>query len=193
MTNVFDLLGVVVLFVIVYCLNLSVGKSGVAGKLSAGFALFQTLVVFASAGGAMILLGGLVKNEAVSLFLAVFGLSGVLLLSGFMSFKYYQQRILAHPEEFYIQDGNVIFEKSYLFGGVVSYLGFGILANGIGLANTISVMIGDRHGVLYGLAIFAPIIIAIYLFAKYRKWIMQHIIKELSKQGKLIEKNTGQR
>ena len=164
MTNVFDLLGVVVLFVIVYCLNLSVGKSGVAGKLSTGFALFQTLVVFASAGGAMILLGDLVKNEAVSLFLAVFGLSGVLLLSGFMSFKYYQQRILAHPEEFYIQDGSVVFEKSYLFGGVVSYLGFGILAAGIGLANTISVVIGDRHGVLYGLAIFAPIIIAIYLF-----------------------------
>jgi len=192
MTNVFDLLGVVVLFVIVYCLNLSVGKSGVAGKLSTGFALFQTLVVFASAGGAMILLGGLVKNEAVSLFLAVFGLSGVLLLSGFMSFKYYQQRILAHPEEFYIQDGGVVFEKSYLFGGVVSYLGFGILAAGIGLANTISVVIGDRHGVLYGLAIFAPIIIAIYLFAKYRKWVMQHIIKELSKQGNLIEKNTGE-
>lgn len=192
MTNVFDLLGVVVLFVIVYCLNLSVGKSGVAGKLSTGFALFQTLVVFASAGGAMILLGDLVKNEAVSLFLAVFGLSGVLLLSGFMSFKYYQQRILAHPEEFYIQDGSVVFEKSYLFGGVVSYLGFGILAAGIGLANTISVVIGDRHGVLYGLAIFAPIIIAIYLFAKYRKWAMQYIIKELSEQGKLIEKNTGE-
>ena len=192
MTNVFDLLGVVVLFVIVYCLNLSVGKSGVAGKLSTGFALFQTLVVFASAGGAMILLGDLVKNEAVSLFLAVFGLSGVLLLSGFMSFKYYQQRILAHPEEFYIQDGSVVFEKSYLFGGVVSYLGFGILAAGIGLANTISVVIGDRHGVLYGLAIFAPIIIAIYLFAKYRKWVMQHIIKELGEQGKLIEKNTGE-
>ena len=153
MTNVFDLLGVIVLFVIVYCLNLSVGKSGVAGKLSTGFALFQTLVVFASAGGAIILLGDLVKNEAVSLFLAVFGLSGVLLLSGFMSFKYYQQRILAHPEEFYIQDGSVVFEKSYLFGGVVSYLGFGILAAGIGLANTISVVIGDRHGVLYGLAI----------------------------------------
>ncbi|AWZ38403.1 hypothetical protein [Ligilactobacillus murinus] len=192
MTNVFDLLGVIVLFVIVYCLNLSVGKSGVAGKLSTGFALFQTLVVFASAGGAMILLGDLVKNEAVSLFLAVFGLSGVLLLSGFMSFKYYQQRILAHPEEFYIQDGSVVFEKSYLFGGVVSYLGFGILAAGIGLANTISVVIGDRHGVLYGLAIFAPIIIAIYLFAKYRKWAMQYIIKELSEQGKLIEKNTGE-
>ncbi len=192
MTNVFDLLGVIVLFVIVYCLNLSVGKSGVAGKLSTGFALFQTLVVFASAGGAMILLGDLVKYEAVSLFLAVFGLSGVLLLSGFMSFKYYQQRILAHPEEFYIQDGSVVFEKSYLFGGVVSYLGFGILAAGIGLANTISVVIGDRHGVLYGLAIFAPIIIAIYLFAKYRKWAMQHIIKELSEQGKLIEKNTGE-
>ncbi|WET90093.1 hypothetical protein P2T63_03455 [Ligilactobacillus murinus] len=192
MTNVFDLLGVIVLFVIVYCLNLSVGKSGVAGKLSTGFALFQTLVVFASAGGAMILLGDLVKNEAVSLFLAVFGLSGVLLLSGFMSFKYYQQRILAHPEEFYIQDGSVVFEKSYLFGGVVSYLGFGILAAGIGLANTISVVIGDRHGVLYGLAIFAPIIIAIYLFAKYRKWVMQHIIKELGEQGKLIEKNTGE-
>ena len=192
MTNVFDLLGVIVLFVIVYCLNLSVGKSGVAGKLSTGFALFQTLVVFASAGGAIILLGDLVKNEAVSLFLAVFGLSGVLLLSGFMSFKYYQQRILAHPEEFYIQDGSVVFEKSYLFGGVVSYLGFGILAAGIGLANTISVVIGDRHGVLYGLAIFAPIIIAIYLFAKYRKWVMQHIIKELSEQGKLIEKNTGE-
>ena len=180
MANVFDLLGVAVLVVIVYWLNLSVGRSGVAGKLSTGFALFQTLVVFASAGGSMILLGDLVENEALSLFLAVLGLSGVLLLSGFMSFKYYQQRILAHPEEFYIQDGNVIFEKSYLFGGVVSYLGFGILANGIGLANTISVMIGDRHGVLYGLAIFAPIIIAIYLFAKYRKWTMQHIIKELS-------------
>ncbi len=74
MTNVFDLLGVIVLFVIVYCLNLSVGKSGVAGKLSTGFALFQTLVVFASAGGAMILLGDLVKNEAVSLFFSSFWL-----------------------------------------------------------------------------------------------------------------------
>ena len=192
MTNVFDLLGVIVLFVIVYCLNLSVGKSGVAGKLSTGFALFQTLVVFASAGGAIILLGDLVKNEAVSLFLAVFGLSGVLLLSGFMSFKYYEQRILAHPEEFYIQDGNVVFEKSYLFGGVVSYLGFGTLAAGIGLTNTISSVIGAHHGVLYGLATLAPIIIAIYLFAKYRKWVMQHIIKELGEQGKLIEKNTGE-
>jgi len=192
MTNVFDLLGVVVLVALVYWLNLAVGKSGVAGKLSAGFALFQTLVVFASAVGSMILLGNLVENETFSLFLAVLGLSGVLILSGFMSFKYYEQRILAHPEEFYIQDGNVVFEKSYLFGGVVSYLGFGILAAGIGLANTISVVIGDRHGVLYGLAIFAPIIIAIYLFAKYRKWVMQHIIKELGEQGKLIEKNTGE-
>ncbi len=192
MTNVFDLLGVVVLVVLVYWLNLSVGKSGVAGKLSAGFALFQTLVVFASAVGSMILLGNLVENETFSLFLAVLGLSGVLILSGFMSFKYYEQRILAHPEEFYIQDGNVVFEKSYLFGGVVSYLGFGILAAGIGLTNTISSVIGNHHGVLYGLATLAPILIAIYLFAKYRKWVMQHIIKELSEQGKLIEKNTGE-
>ena len=192
MTNVFDLLGVVVLVVLVYWLNLAVGKSGVAGKLSAGFALFQTLVVFASAVGSMILLGNLVENETFSLFLAVLGLSGILILSGFMSFKYYEQRILAHPEEFYIQDGNVVFEKSYLFGGVVSYLGFGILAAGIGLTNTISSVIGAHHGVLYGLATLAPIIIAIYLFAKYRKWVMQHIIKELSEQGKLIEKNTGE-
>lgn len=192
MTNVFDLLGVVMLVVLVYWLNLSVGKSGVAGKLSAGFALFQTLVVFASAVGSMILLGNLVENEIFSLFLAVLGLSGVLILSGFMSFKYYEQRILAHPEEFYIQDGNVVFEKSYLFGGVVSYLGFGILAAGIGLTNTISSVIGNHHGVLYGLTTLAPIIIAIYLFAKYRKWVMQHIIKELSEQGKLIEKNTGE-
>ncbi len=192
MTNVFDLLGVVVLVVLVYWLNLSVGKSGVAGKLSAGFALFQTLVVFASAVGSMILLGNLVENETFSLFLAVLGLSGILILSGFMSFKYYEQRILAHPEEFYIQDGNVVFEKSYLFGGVVSYLGFGILAAGIGLTNTISSVIGNHHGVLYGLATLAPILIAIYLFAKYRKWVMQHIIKELSEQGKLIEKNTGE-
>ncbi len=192
MTNVFDLLGVVVLVVLVYWLNLAVGKSGVAGKLSAGFALFQTLVVFASAVGSMILLGNLVENETFSLFLAVLGLSGVLILSGFMSFKYYEQRILAHPEEFYIQDGNVVFEKSYLFGGVVSYLGFGILAAGIGLTNTISSVIGNHHGVLYGLATLAPILIAIYLFAKYRKWVMQHIIKELSEQGKLIEKNTGE-
>ena len=192
MTNVFDLLGVVVLVALVYWLNLAVGKSGVAGKLSAGFALFQTLVVFASAVGSMILLGNLVENETFSLFLAVLGLSGVLILSGFMSFKYYEQRILAHPEEFYIQDGNVVFEKSYLFGGVVSYLGFGTLAAGIGLTNTISSVIGAHHGVLYGLATLAPIIIAIYLFAKYRKWAMQHIIKELSEQGKLIEKNTGE-
>ncbi len=192
MTNVFDLLGVVVLVVLVYWLNLAVGKSGVAGKLSAGFALFQTLVVFASAVGSMILLGNLVENETFSLFLAVLGLSGILILSGFMSFKYYEQRILAHPEEFYIQDGNVVFEKSYLFGGVVSYLGFGILAAGIGLTNTISSVIGNHHGVLYGLATLAPILIAIYLFAKYRKWVMQHIIKELSEQGKLIEKNTGE-
>ena len=140
----------------------------------------------------MILLGDLVENETLSLFLAVLGLSGILILSGFMSFKYYEQRILAHPEEFYIQDGNVVFEKSYLFGGVVSYLGFGILAAGIGLTNTISSVIGNHHGVLYGLATLAPIIIAIYLFAKYRKWVMQHIIKELSEQGKLIEKNTGE-
>ncbi len=192
MTNVFDLLGVVVLVVLVYWLNLAVGKSGVAGKLSAGFALFQTLVVFASAVGSMILLGNLVENETFSLFLAVLGLSGILILSGFMSFKYYEQRILAHPEEFYIQDGNVVFEKSYLFGGVVSYLGFGTLAAGIGLTNTISSVIGAHHGVLYGLATLAPILIAIYLFAKYRKWVMQHIIKELSEQGKLIEKNTGE-
>ena len=164
MTNVFDLLGVVVLVALVYWLNLAVGKSGVAGKLSAGFALFQTLVVFASAVGSMILLGNLVENETFSLFLAVLGLSGVLILSGFMSFKYYEQRILAHPEEFYIQDGNVVFEKSYLFGGVVSYLGFGTLAAGIGLTNTISSVIGAHHGVLYGLATLAPIIIAIYLF-----------------------------
>lgn len=192
MTNVFELLGVVVLVALVYWLNLAVGKSGVAGKLSAGFALFQTLVVFASAVGSMILLGNLVENETFSLFLAVLGLSGVLILSGFMSFKYYEQRNLAHPEEFYIQDGNVVFEKSYLFGGVVSYLGFGTLAAGIGLTNTISSVIGAHHGVLYGLATLAPIIIAIYLFAKYRKWVMQHIIKELGEQGKLIEKNTGE-
>lgn len=124
-------------------------------------------------------------------FFATIGLSGILLFSGFIILGYYCERLLAHPEEFFLQDEDVVFKKSYLFGGVVSFIGFGILLAGGGLANVVMNLVGDRQGVIYGLLALSPLLIAIFLFVKYRKWAMCYLLKELKEHGVLIEKNTS--
>ncbi|KRL83438.1 hypothetical protein [Ligilactobacillus apodemi] len=74
---------------------------------------------------------------------------------------------------------------------IVIWLCFGILLAGGGLANVVMNLVGDRRGVIYGLLALSPLLIAIFLFVKYRKWAMRYLLKELKEHGVLIEKNTS--
>lgn len=62
---------------------------------------------------------------------------------------------------------------------------YGLLAAGIGAMNIVMDIVEDKEGIIYGLAGLVPLVIAIWLIAKYSKWMFKYIVWVLRRKGLL--------
>mgnify|MGYP007016213397 CR=1 FL=1 len=113
------------------------------------------------------------------------GLSGPLIVSGLILIVFYRNRVVKHPDEVTVKGENLEINESYLLGGITSFMTYGLLAAGIGSINIVMDIVEDKEGAIYGLAGLVPLVVAIWLIAKYSKWMFKYIIWVLRRKGLL--------
>ena len=113
------------------------------------------------------------------------GLSGPLIVSGLILIVFYRCRVVKHPDEVIIKEGDLEINKSYLLGGVTSFMTYGLLTAGIGAMYIVMALVGDREGLLIASTVLIPLIVAIWLIAKYSKWMFKYIVWVLRRKGLL--------
>ncbi|MCI5942168.1 MAG: hypothetical protein MRZ40_06310 [Ligilactobacillus animalis] len=113
------------------------------------------------------------------------GLSGPLIVSGLILIMFYRNRVVKHPDEVTVKREDLGINKSSLLGGITSFMTYGLLAAGIGAMNVVMDIVEDKEGIIYGLAGLVPLVIAIWLIAKYRKWMFKYIVWVLRRKGVL--------
>ncbi len=152
---------------------LTLGVRGYSGKLNGLEAAFYGVVI----GGLAILDGAVLgqtmydKTEKVWGNLGtMLGLSGSLIVSGLILIVFYRNRVVKHPDEVTVKGEDLEINKSYLLGGITSFMTYGLLAAGIGAMNIVMDIVEDKEGIIYGLAGLVPLVIAIWLIAKYSKY-----------------------
>ena len=111
------------------------------------------------------------------------GLSGPLIVSGLILIMFYRNRVVKHPDEVTVKREDLGINKSSLLGGITSFMTYGLLAAGIGAMNVVMDIVEDKEGIIYGLAGLVPLVIAIWLIAKYRKWMFKYIVWVLRRKG----------
>ncbi len=167
---------------------LTLGVRGYSGKLNGLEAAFYGVVI----GGLAILDGAVLgqtmydKTEKVWGNLGtMLGLSGSLIVSGLILIVFYRNRVVKHPDEVTVKGEDLEINKSYLLGGITSFMTYGLLAAGIGAMNIVMDIVEDKEGIIYGLAGLVPLVIAIWLIAKYSKWMFKYIVWVLRRKGLL--------
>ncbi|WP_405257969.1 hypothetical protein SC851_04015 [Ligilactobacillus murinus] len=167
---------------------LTYGTRGYSGKLNGLEAAFYGVVI----GGLAILDGAVLgqtmydKTEKVWGNLGtMLGLSGPLIVSGLILIVFYRNRVVKHPDEVTVKGEDLEINKSYLLGGITSFMTYGLLAAGIGAMNIVMDIVEDKEGIIYGLAGLVPLVIAIWLIAKYSKWMFKYIVWVLRRKGLL--------
>ena len=167
---------------------LTLGVRGYSDKLNGLEAAFYSVVI----GGLAILDGAVLgqtmydKTEKVWGNLGtMLGLSGSLIVSGLILIVFYRNRVVKHPDEVTVKGEDLEINKSYLLGGITSFMTYGLLAAGIGAMNIVMDIVEDKEGIIYGLAGLVPLVIAIWLIAKYSKWMFKYIVWVLRRKGLL--------
>lgn len=167
---------------------LTLGVRGYSDKLNGLEAAFYSVVI----GGLAILNGAALgqtmydKTEKVWGNLGtMLGLSGSLIVSGLILIVFYRNRVVKHPDEVTVKGEDLEINKSYLLGGITSFMTYGLLAAGIGAMNIVMDIVEDKEGIIYGLAGLVPLVIAIWLIAKYSKWMFKYIVWVLRRKGLL--------
>ena len=167
---------------------LTYGTRGYSGKLNGLEAAFYGVVI----GGLAILDGAVLgqtmydKTEKVWGNLGtMLGLSGPLIVSGLILIMFYRNRVVKHPDEVTVKREDLEINKSSLLGGITSFMTYGLLAAGIGAMNVVMDIVEDKEGIIYGLAGLVPLVIAIWLIAKYSKWMFKYIVWVLRRKGLL--------
>ena len=167
---------------------LTYGVRGYSGKINGLEAIGYSMVI----GGLAILDGAVLgqtmydKTEKVWGNLGtMLGLSGPLIVSGLILIVFYRNRVVKHPDEVTVKGEDLEINKSYLLGGITSFMTYGLLAAGIGAMNIVMDIVEDKEGIIYGLAGLVPLVIAIWLIAKYSKWMFKYIVWVLRRKGLL--------
>ncbi|BDI02250.1 hypothetical protein [Ligilactobacillus murinus] len=167
---------------------LTFGTRGYSDKLNGLGAIGYSMVI-----GALAILDGAAlgqtmydKTEKVWGSLGtMLGLSGPLIVSGLILIVFYRNRVVKHPDEVTVKGENLEINESYLLGGITSFMTYGLLAAGIGSINIVMDIVEDKEGAIYGLAGLVPLVVAIWLIAKYSKWMFKYIIWVLRRKGLL--------
>ena len=167
---------------------LTFGTRGYSDKLNGLGAIGYSMVI-----GALAILDGAAlgqtmydKTEKVWGSLGtMLGLSGPLIVSGLILIVFYRNRVVKHPDEVTVKGENLEINESYLLGGITSFMTYGLLAAGIGSINIVMDIVEDKEGAIYGLAGLVPLVVAIWLIAKYSKWMFKYIVWVLRRKGLL--------
>ena len=179
--------------VIWLCLGLLVivltfGTRGYSDKLNGLEAIGYSMVI-----GALAILDGAALGQTMydktkkvwGSLGTMLGLSGPLIVSGLILIVFYRNCVVKHPDEVTVKGENLEINKSYLLGGITSFMTYGLLAAGIGSINIVIDIVEDKEGAIYGLAGLVPLVVAIWLIAKYSKWMFKYIIWVLRRKGLL--------
>lgn len=167
---------------------LTFGTRGYSDKLNGLEAIGYSVII-----GALAILNGAAlgqtmydKTEKVWGNLGtMLGLSGPLIVSGLILIMFYRNRVVKHPDEVTVKREDLEINKSSLLGGITSFMTYGLLAAGIGAMNVVMDIVEDKEGIIYGLAGLVPLVIAIWLIAKYSKWMFKYIVWVLRRKGLL--------
>ena len=155
---------------------LTYGVRGYSGKINGLEAIGYSMVI-----GALAILNGAAlgqtmydktaKYDVWGSLGTMLGLSGPLIVSGLTLIVFYRCR--------------VVMGGSYLLSGITWFMFSGLLSGGIGGGYLVDELLGDRKGVIYALSMLLPIIVAIWLIAKYSKWMFKYIVWVLRRKGLL--------
>ena len=167
---------------------LTFGTRGYSDKLNGLEAIGYSVII-----GALAILDGAAlgqtmydKTEKVWGSLGtMLGLSGPLIVSGLILIVFYRCRVVKHPDEVIIKEGDLEINKSSLLGGITSFMTYGLLAAGIGAMYIVMALVGDREGLLIASTVLIPLIVAIWLITQYRKWMFKYIVWVLRRKGLL--------
>ena len=169
---------------------LTLGVRGYSGKLNKLEVVFYGVVI----GGLAILNGAALgqtmydkkaKYNVLGVLGNTLGLSGSLLVSGFILLIFYRYRVVKHPDEIIVKNGDLEISVSYLLSGLSTILWLGIILGGIGVGHIIMGLVGDRKGLLIASTVLLPLIVAIWLMTKYSKWMFKYIVWVLRRKGLL--------
>ena len=169
---------------------LTYGVRGYSGKINGLEAIGYSMVI-----GALAILNGAAlgqtmydktaKYDVWGSLGTMLGLSGPLIVSGLTLIVFYRCRVVKHPDELVVRGNDLEMGGSYLLSGITWVMFSGLLSGGIGGGYLVDELLGDRKGVIYALSMLLPIIVAIWLIAKYSKWMFKYIVWVLRRKGLL--------
>ena len=113
------------------------------------------------------------------------GLSGPLIVSGLILIVFYRCRLVKYPGELVVRGNDLEVGESYLLSGITWFMFSGLLSFGIGMAGYVQALKGPKTGFFYGSLALIPVVIAIWLIAKYSKWMFKYIVWVLRRKGLL--------
>ena len=166
------------------------GVRGYSGKINGLEAIGYSMVI-----GALAILNGAALGQTMydktakydvwgSLGTAL-GLSGPLIVSGLILIVFYRCRLVKYPGELVIRGNDLEVGESYLLSGITWFMFSGLLSCGIGMAGYVQALKGPKTGFFYGSLALIPVVIAIWLIAKYSKWMFKYIVWVLRRKGLL--------
>ena len=166
------------------------GVRGYSGKINGLEAIGYSMVI-----GALAILNGAALGQTMydktakydvwgSLGTAL-GLSGPLIVSGLILIVFYRCRLVKYPGELIVRGNDLEVGESYLLSGITWFMFSGLLSFGIGMAGYVQALKGPKTGFFYGSLALIPVVIAIWLIAKYSKWMFKYIVWVLRRKGLL--------
>lgn len=166
------------------------GVRGYSGKINGLEAIGYSMVI-----GALAILNGAALGQTMydktakydvwgSLGTAL-GLSGPLIVSGLILIVFYRCRLVKYPGELVVRGNDLEVGESYLLSGITWFMFSGLLSCGIGMAGYVQALKGPKTGFFYGSLALIPVVIAIWLIAKYSKWMFKYIVWVLRRKGLL--------
>ena len=166
------------------------GVRGYSGKINGLEAIGYSMVI-----GALAILNGVALGQTMydktakydvwgSLGTAL-GLSGPLIVSGLILIVFYRCRLVKYPGELVVRGNDLEVGESYLLSGITWFMFSGLLSFGIGMAGYVQALKGPKTGFFYGSLALIPVVIAIWLIAKYSKWMFKYIVWVLRRKGLL--------
>ncbi|WP_148458538.1 hypothetical protein, partial [Ligilactobacillus murinus] len=169
---------------------LTYGVRGYSGKINGLEAIGYSMVI-----GALAILNGAALGQTMydktakydvwgSLGTAL-GLSGPLIVSGLILIVFYRCRLVKYPGELVVRGNDLEVGGSYLLSGITWFMFSGLLSCGIGMAGYVQALKGPKTGFFYGSLALIPVVIAIWLIAKYSKWMFKYIVWVLRRKGLL--------
>jgi len=158
----------------------------VSGLEAAGYGML--IIILSGLNGAALgqyMYDDEVKYDVLGVLGNTLGLSGSLLISGFILLIFYRYRVVKYPEEVVIIGGELEISGSYLLSGITALSSFGLLLLGIGIGHIVYGIKAGRAGFFYGSLPLIPFILGIILMTKYSKWMFKYIVWVLRRKGLL--------